>query len=261
MNSLFKLGLVSISFRPLSVEEIIRLVDDARFDGVEWGGDQHVPHGDLKRARDVARLGAEAGLEVSAYGSYYRFEDCASAGDYGPDPIAVLDTAKELGAPSVRIWAGQIGSANASEHWWQTVVDRTRELAGEASARGLRLDFEFHDNSLTDTNESTLRLLNDVDHPAVGAFWQTPLGVTHTYRLEGLKSLIGHVSNIHCNYFGDNLWPGMRPLEEGEQDWREYLEVLEKSDRPRWLSIEHVKDHDVNQFPKDAATLKRWVGR
>ena len=52
MNSfkgIIKSGLVSITFRELNPLEIIRLVSKAGLDGIEWGGDVHVPHGDIKK--------------------------------------------------------------------------------------------------------------------------------------------------------------------------------------------------------------------
>ncbi len=260
MKSLFKLGLVSISFRALSAEELIGLVVNAGLQGIEWGGDVHVPHGDLAVAGRVRRLCEEAGLEISAYGSYYRFGDCLPESE-GQDPEfeSVLDSAEALGATVIRVWAGETGSKESSEDWMDRVAERTRETAELSSQRGISIGFEFHDHSLTDTIESTAHLLKKIDHPSVTTFWQTPLGVSHTERLDGLKKIIGNVSNIHCNYFGDSLWPGMRLLEEGAVDWQDYLDVLEKTGQSRWISIEHVKNHDVSNFPRDAATLKAWV--
>ncbi len=259
MKSLAKLGLVSISFRALSVEELIGLVEEADLQGIEWGGDVHVPHGDLAAAERVRRLCEEAGLEISAYGSYYKYGDCLSLKGNGPEFESVLDSAEALGASMIRVWAGETGSRESSEDWLNRVVERTREIAELSSKRGISIGFEFHDHSLTDTIESTISLLKQVGHPNVSTFWQTPLGIPHAERLDGLKKIVGNVSNIHCNYFGDNLWPGMRLLEEGAADWRDYLDVLEESGKPRWISIEHVKDHDVSNFPRDAATLKRWL--
>ena len=43
-----KTGLCSVSFRKLTVEEIIAAVKDAGLDGIECGGDVHVPHGDVE---------------------------------------------------------------------------------------------------------------------------------------------------------------------------------------------------------------------
>ena len=65
-------GLVSITFRRLSPREIVKLVKKSGLEGIEWGGDVHVPHGDLSVAREVATMTQEEGLVVAAYGSYYR---------------------------------------------------------------------------------------------------------------------------------------------------------------------------------------------
>jgi len=103
-------GLVSITFRELPPEQIISLATEAGLGSIEWGGDVHVPHGDLKSAQRVARLTADAGLEVSAYGSYYR---AAGRQSTGVDFESVYKTALALGAPIIRVWAGGVGSSRA----------------------------------------------------------------------------------------------------------------------------------------------------
>ena len=73
-------GLVSASFRALAPGEIVDLVAQAGLAGIEWGGDVHVPHGDVACAREVYRRTVDAGLTVCSYGSYYRAgtgEPCA----------------------------------------------------------------------------------------------------------------------------------------------------------------------------------------
>ena len=138
-------GLVSITFRKLTPAEIIALVKQTPLAGIEWGGDIHVPHGDVKRAAEVGRMTRDAGLAVSAYGSYYGETDRLVF-------ERVLDSAVALGAPVIRIWAGRKGSA----------------------AAGRQIAFEFHGGSLADTPESCLRLLQAVNHPAVFTYWQPP---------------------------------------------------------------------------------------
>ena len=44
-------GLVSVTFRKLEPAEIVDLVKQAGLQGIEWGGDIHVPHGDIQRAK------------------------------------------------------------------------------------------------------------------------------------------------------------------------------------------------------------------
>ncbi|MFN2155934.1 MAG: sugar phosphate isomerase/epimerase, partial [Anaerolineae bacterium] len=93
-------GLVSITFRQLSPAEIVARAAQAGLEAIEWGGDVHVPHGDVDAARTVRRTTEEAGLQVAAYGAYYR------VGHEEPCPFAdVLESAVALGAPLIRVWA------------------------------------------------------------------------------------------------------------------------------------------------------------
>lgn len=112
-------GLVSVTFRKLSPPAIIALVQQAGLLGIEWGGDIHVPHGDLPQARQVRQMTLDAGIQVAAYGSYYRVGHPES----GPFE-AVLETAGVLGAPTLRVWAGQQASAEASPAYRAQVIDR-----------------------------------------------------------------------------------------------------------------------------------------
>lgn len=255
-----KTGLVSISFRELGIEEIVRLVSEAKLDGIEWGGDVHVPHGDLLLAEQAKRITIDAGLQVSAYGSYYRYGDCLDGNaKTGPSWEAVLDSAEALGTPMIRVWAGELGSGEASENGWKTVVDRTRVIADSAAKRKIQIGFEFHGNTLTDTNASTRKLLDDINHPNVSTFWQPYMSVEHSYRMEGLRDLVDSIENVHCNHFAKEGWPHALFLEDGMDCWKDFLGVLEKADPDRWISIEHVKDNVVESFLQDAATLRKLV--
>ncbi len=44
---MIKSGLVSITFRQLTCEQIVDLVSKAKLDAIEWGGDIHVPHDNM----------------------------------------------------------------------------------------------------------------------------------------------------------------------------------------------------------------------
>jgi hypothetical protein len=152
-------GLVSITFRQLSPREIIRLVVQAGLEGIEWGGDIHIPHGDLVRAREVRRMAAEAGLRIAAYGSYFR----VGHEDSGPFKV-VLETALELEAPLIRVWAGTQETDMADAAYFQRVVKDSRRIAELSAQAGIRIAYEFHANTLTDTNEAARKLLNTGSH-------------------------------------------------------------------------------------------------
>ena len=128
---MLKPGLCSISFRKHSVDEVIEFARAAGIEGIEWGGDVHLPPGDLALAHSVREKTEAAGLVVSSYGSYYRADR-----EEGPFS-AVLETAAALDAPVIRVWAGRRGSADADESYRTEVADCLRQAA--AAARGKTL--------------------------------------------------------------------------------------------------------------------------
>ena len=65
-------GLLSVTFRSLPFERIIDLTVQAGLDGIEWGGDVHVPPGELKLAERIGQAARGAGLVNFSYGSYWR---------------------------------------------------------------------------------------------------------------------------------------------------------------------------------------------
>ena len=64
-----RLGMCSVTLRALPVDAVLRVAVDAGLACVEWGGDVHVPCGDLAAADRVRALTAAAGLAVASYGS------------------------------------------------------------------------------------------------------------------------------------------------------------------------------------------------
>jgi sugar phosphate isomerase/epimerase len=256
----FKSGLLSVTFRQKPPTEILSLAVEAGIESVEWGGDRHLPPGDTAAAERLGRMTREAGLEVSAYGSYYKFEDIdPSSSAAGPSPFAVLDTAEALGTEMIRIWPGSIGSENAPREWRRRLVERTRELASLAAPRSLSLGFEFHNDSLTDTAASTVRLLDEINCPNVSTFWQTNRGVARETHLDGLRLLRNRVSYIHCHHLVPGKQPPFELLELGESEWMTYLRLLPQGDQTRFVSIEFVRDGSEASFRHDAATLHRWL--
>ena len=254
---MLRTGLVSITFRTLSPERIIELVARAGLEGIEWGGDIHVPHGDTARAREVRRWTVDAGLAVSSYGSYYR------VGHDEPAPFdAVVETAVALGAPIVRVWAGRQGSAETDRAYRDRVVEDSRHIADLAQKAGLLVAYEFHGNTLTDTNESAIGLLQQVAHKAVVSYWQPmqvqslPLGEAEAYRLAGLRTILPWLAHLHVFHWADG--GGRRPLVEGKAPWRERFRLVRRTGRDHYALIEFVQDDEPDAFLHDAAALKEW---
>ena len=251
-------ALVSITFRKLSPAEIVGLVKQAGLDGVEWGGDIHVPHGDLSQAGEVRRMTEDAGLQVSAYGTYYR------VGHEEPCPFErIVETAVALGAPDIRVWAGKQGSEASDAVYRDRVIDTSRRIADLAADAGVTVAYEFHGNTLTDTNASARQLLEEVAHDNIRSYWQPPRGATVDYCLEGLKAIRPWLLHVHAFTWRERKERGgpaeRLPLAEGKAAWARYLQEVASVGYDCFAELEFVRDDAPEQFLQDAATLLEWL--
>jgi 3-dehydroshikimate dehydratase len=254
-TSLLTPGLVSITFRPLAPAEILALMTQAGLTAVEWGGDFHVPHGELVRAAEVARMTADVGIGCCAYGSYYRVGESESEGL----PFAqVLETAVALGAPSMRVWAGRRGSADADPAYRSAVIDDAVRIADLAAAAGVAVALEYHGGTLTDTDASARQLARELPHANLWFYWQPPVGLPPADCLMSLQALLPRLLNLHVFHW--QRGHARRPLAEGAEVWRTYLEALAATGRPHCTLLEFVKDDSPMQLLADAAALRELTG-
>ena len=144
-------GLLSVTFRSLPFERIIELTAEAGLDGIEWGGDVHVPPGELKLAERIGQATLKAGLINFSYGSYWR-SDC--------EPNKIVETAAALGVQWIRIWAGTLPSASCPPETRRRTAEYIRQLCRHAG--GMQIAAEKHRNTLTDQAASAVRLLDEV---------------------------------------------------------------------------------------------------
>lgn len=252
--TMFYTGLVSVTFRSLAPLEIVLLAARAGVDSIEWGGDVHVLPGDLATATLVHKLTADAGLQVSAYGSYYRVGQ-EEKGVFE----TVLETAVALNAPVIRVWAGKQGSAQANKATVDQIVQDSQRIASLAAAANIAVGYEFHNNSLTDRWETALALLKAVSHPNMKIFWQPPHKCTLACKLAGLQAVLPYLLNVHVFHWhvNDQIPPTYTrlPLAQGKNDWAVYISALQSSKRDHFLSLEFVQNDDPENFLEDAAVL------
>ena len=151
-----KTGIVSISFRDRSPEQILTAASEAGLDAVEWGGDVHVPHGDLEAARLVRELSAAFDTEIAEYGSYY------AIGKSDPSLFEdILNTARDLGTNVIRVWAHQGKASDSfSEEEYQACVADAKRIC--AMAGDITVALECHPNTLTDEYHTELKFIRDV---------------------------------------------------------------------------------------------------
>ena len=239
-------GVVSATFRPRPADEVIRLAAENRLEAVEWSENAHVFPDDPAGAADLRRRTRDAGLLVAAYGSYYRL------GEYERPEEAFrrsLVSAAALGAPVIRVWAGVKPSAEADEAYRARLAREAALIADMAAQEDIRVAFEWHRDTLTDENDSALRLLADAGHPNLYCLWQPTVALTPAQRVEGIRLLGDRLVNVHVY-----SWPqGERsPLNAAE--WKLYLDAADCGGSHCAL-LEFVRDDSPEQFARDAATL------
>lgn len=243
-------GLCSVTFRKFSAEEIIALASQAGLSAIEWGGDVHVPHGDVACARKVAAQCRDAGLATPSYGSYFRSDGVTK----GPEFSAVLDSALALGAKTIRIWSGGKESAHMTSEDWKRLTDESHRVASLAAEAGCEVAFEYHLHSATDDNAAADRLLRETNHPAARIYWQPRQGLTVAERLTSLEAVLPKLAHVHVfQWVGEPI--ERRPLAEGAEEWSQYLALVGAAPGDRCAYLEFVPDDSREAFLADAATL------
>lgn len=248
---LIRPGLVSISFRNLSPEELLQEAANAGLQGIEWGGDVHVPHGDIQKAEAVKSATENAGLEVAAYGSYYRLGETED----NPDFQEVLDSAVALNAPAIRVWAGRRASADADPAYREQVMEDARRVCAMAEPHGIRVCLEYHGGTLTDSLESARDLVDALPLNNLDTLWQPPNGQPDEHCEATLESVLPRVSNLHVFHWGQGGGKDRHPLAEGRDRWTRFFSIAQKIPKPRWALMEFVKDDSLDHFHADAQVL------
>lgn len=257
-------GLVSVTFRALPAEAVLDLAVRCGLRTIEWGGDVHVPHGDLGRAAAVGAHTRSRGLAVASYGSYYRFDDAVGidATD-APSLDLVLDTAVALGAPVVRVWAGRRASAACPAPDRDRIVQYARQAGDRAAARGLTLAFEYHANTLTDTAASARVLLDAIDHRQVRSLWQPSHRIDRDANSRALSDMLPWLVGVHLFHWGPGGFRDRLSLAAGAADVAEWLAVLRSAAPHDRLPVmlEFVRGDDPEQLRRDAVTLTELLAR
>ena len=238
-------GIVSVTFRNHPYSDVIALASEAGLSAIEWSEGWHVEADDPASAREIGRQTREAGLAVAEYGSYYRLGK-------GMDIVPRLRNAEALGTDTVRIWGGTEPSAALSPEDRAALVREAREIARTASSAGISIVLEWHRNTVMDGNLSGLSFIEDAGMDNLRTLWQPLQALSVEERADGLGMLGRLVRNLHVfHWVGDER----RPLEEGLDAWRRYLEKLDPSSG-RYALLEFVKDDSEAQFFEDAASLR-----
>jgi 3-dehydroshikimate dehydratase len=248
-------GLVSVTFKHRPCEDVIHYAHKAQLTSIEWHGQNHVPHGDLETARRIGQNTRTAGLAVAAYGSYYVLGQNEGL---GLSFDTVLRTAEALEASMIRVWAGHQNPDETSKRERAHILEEAARVADLAAEKGIKIVFEFHRDTLTQTGASCAALLRDLNHLNVGTYWQPAPELDVSQNLTALRTVLPWFTGLHVFHWGPTHMD-RHPLAQGESDWIQYLALSRQCPGPLNALLEFVKAGTVEQFHEDAATLHRLL--
>ncbi|NEB76922.1 sugar phosphate isomerase/epimerase [Streptomyces sp. SID14478] len=236
-----KLAFSTLGVPGLPLADVLRLATMHGYHGVELRAHPEEPvHpglGPAERA-EVASEFKAAGVEVLGIAGYARV---AAAGDDDAvlDEIrALVDLARDLGAPFVRVFPG--GGEQDPETADATAARRLGVAAEYAADRDVRVLLETHDSHRTGAAVS--RAVGPVGHRHVGVLWD----VMHTW-LGGEQPAVSYAAlSPYLGYVqvkdiagADDTTP--LPLGAGVLPLAECVEVLSRESWDGWLCWEYEK--------------------
>jgi sugar phosphate isomerase/epimerase len=243
-------GLVSVTFRNKTPCEICGLCARAGLKSIEWGGDVHVPP-DGGNAPEVARMCRDAGLEICAYGSYFRVGGSLDAF------LKNLDAASALGAPAIRVWLGSKGSAEVAADGRASLLDGLAAICQKAGERGMIVAPEFHGGTLTDDISSVERLMDETrEIENLRFYWQPRWDWPEAERLRALETVRPRLLHVHAFTWRHADGIERLSLADGETMWKKALARLADTR----VLLEFVRDDGEEELLRDARALTGWIG-
>lgn len=249
---MYRLGLVSISFRQHTPEEILNAMKTAGLSCIEWGSDVHAPKDDPERLESLARLQEGYGISCSSYGTYFRL---------GATPMEELPVyfrgAAILGTRIVRLWCGNKNSEEYTQEEKNALFAACREAAGKAEEADMILCMECHNNTYTNRKEAALELMEAVNSPHFRMYWQPNQFRTDEENVAYAGLLSGYTEHLHVFH-----WMGQErfPLAEAVEKWKLYLKQFPQESVERALLLEFMPDDRLESLPEEAKALYSITG-
>lgn len=245
-------GMTSVTFRSLKIGQVVALCKQAKLNGIEWGGDIHVPPCDRAAAQEAVSRCTDAGISVFSYGSYYSVTKQA---DYAGEFEKIAETCRLLQTNRVRVWAGEKWRHETTDREFELFVSRMQAVARLAEQYHITVCFEHHQNTYCDSGEHAVQALRAIGSPYVRSYWQ-PICATRRENLSCAAQLKGYVDTLHVYH-----WRGWERfmLSEGAEDWRTYLQLFSSEKRTIPCLLEFAKEDAIDNFLADAQCLSRLL--
>ncbi|KZD43511.1 3-dehydroshikimate dehydratase [Bacillus cereus] len=246
-----KYSLCTISFRHqlISFTDIVQFAYENSFEGIElWGTHAQNLYMQERETteREIDYL-KDKNLEVTMISDYLDISLLADFQKTMEKCEQLVTLANWFNTNKIRTFAGQKGSEDFSEQERKEYVERIRMICDLFAPHNMYILLETHPNTLTDTLPSTLKLLEEVNHPylkinldflhiwesgadPVDSFHRLKPWIQH-YHFKNISSAeYLHVFEPNNVYAAAGSRIGMVPLFEGIVNYDEIIREVRDTD-------------------------------
>lgn len=202
-SAALKILLCTIAFRDKLLDYSLDVARKVGFDGVEiWGREPHVAEKfDENRMRATRKLLDSRGVIPYVLGSYLRFGRTRNELDVQLGDT--LHVARWLKTPLIRVWASDVGSAQASAQTWKQTVAEAQDACDRAAKLNMTLAVEMHVGTLADTADASVRLVEAVDRPNFGLNFQIASVRDGDSAERRLSKVLPYVVHVHAQNYAE----------------------------------------------------------
>ncbi len=236
---LMKIGMATIAFREYDLRHALDVAKAGGCLGVElWGKPAHTPKGATIDDWENIRMKIESrDLKVSVFGSYAN----PIHEDFDKEVDDAILAAKTLGTGLIRTWAGDVDAKDASCKLWTTCIEGYKRVCDIAGEEGLVLAVETHANSLADTPEGMIKLIDSVGAGNLKANFQLAHADDPGSMERDLEYLGPYIANVHAQNFNVHQGKYKRTsIEHGDIDYKNIVSKLKKLKFDGFIEVEFV---------------------
>jgi sugar phosphate isomerase/epimerase len=238
----------------MTLESFVDLCASYPLDGVELTSyyvPEPLPDAYLQRLRRRAFL---LGLTVSgtAIGNTFTHPPGPKRDEEMAYTRRWIDRAADLGAPTIRIFAGNLQKGTTEAQARQWCIEAIREACAYAAARGVILALENHGGIVT-TADQLLSIVKEIDSEWFGVNWDSG-NFRSVDAYAELKAIAPYAvtSQIKVEIGSPS---GSKPA-----DWRRVVGILRDSGFRGWVALEYEEEEDAKvAVPRLLGELEKLV--
>jgi L-ribulose-5-phosphate 3-epimerase len=283
-GSKMKFAAFSGVFIEHSIQEAMQLTKKLGMDGIEIAArEPHIsPTTSKTRLKEVKALAASLNLEIPVLAGYMGGFSTASDKESEQafdDFKRLLEAANELESSMVRVSPGGPNAFMAHEYHYVKAAYWLNRCAAEAKSSKVNVVLEIHNQSLIETVDSSLKLMNLIEHENLGLIHDAGnMYITDTdYGRDSVLKLGKHLFHVHVKdelrvaevgapgtfvnltHRGEEKFLQSR-LGEGGADHQPLFDTLREIDYKGWVTLEcHAPFPAYERLEHDFQVVRKLI--